>query len=70
MRTAVARCWAQSAFSCRQTKQIGRAIVSLFYALWWDYKWRRRRQLISSFWQGNKRVLASFKTKLPSEKKL
>lgn len=70
MRTAVARCWAHSAFSCRQTDQPGKAIVSLFYALWWDYKWRRRRHLISSFCQGNKRVLASFKTKLPSEKKL
>jgi glycosyltransferase involved in cell wall biosynthesis len=70
MRTAVARCWAQSAFSCRQSRQTGRAIVSLLHALWWDYKWRRRRQLISSFCQGNKGVLASFKAKLPSEKKL
>ena len=64
MRTAVARCWANSALSSRQTHQIGRAIVSLFYAVWWDYKWRRRGQLIWSFCRGNKRVLASYKTKL------
>jgi glycosyltransferase involved in cell wall biosynthesis len=70
VRTAVAGLWANSAFSCRQSRQTGRAIVSLLRALWWDYNWRRRRQLISSFCQGNKGVLASFKAKLPSEKKL
>ena len=68
LRTAVAGCWVNSAFSCRQSRHTGRAIVSLLHALWWDYKWRRRRQLISSFYQGDKRMLADFKAELPSEK--
>jgi glycosyltransferase involved in cell wall biosynthesis len=64
MRTAVARRWAYSAFSSRRTHQIGRAIISLFYAVWRDYKWRRRGQLIWSFCRGNNRVLAYYKIKL------
>jgi glycosyltransferase involved in cell wall biosynthesis len=64
IRTSMARRWARSAFSCRQTKQVGRAMLSLLYALWWDYKWPRRRRLIRSFCRGNKDVLVSFESKL------
>ena len=61
MRTAIARRWAHSAFSWRQSRKTGRAMVSLSYALWWDCEWRRRLQLISAFCQANKRVPVSFK---------
>jgi glycosyltransferase involved in cell wall biosynthesis len=65
IRTSMARRWAKSAFSYRKSKQAGRAIVSLLYALWWDDKWGRRGRLIWSFCRGNKNVLGSFEMKLP-----
>jgi glycosyltransferase involved in cell wall biosynthesis len=70
VRTAMARKWVCSAFSCRRSGQRGRVIVSLLHAFWWDYKWCRRRHLISLFCQGNEGVLASLEAKLRSEKEL
>jgi glycosyltransferase involved in cell wall biosynthesis len=67
IQTALARRWVRSALSCRQRKQLGRTIVSLAHALWWDHQWRRRLQLLWSFCCGNEKVFLSFKVKLPTE---
>ena len=67
IQTSLARRWARSAFSCRRTKQLGRAIISLSHAIWWDYQWRRRLQLIRSFCCANEKASPSFKVKLPTE---
>jgi glycosyltransferase involved in cell wall biosynthesis len=67
IQTSLARRWVRSALSCRQRKQLGRAVISLSHALWWDHQWRRRLQLIWSFCCGNEKVFLSFKVKLPTE---
>ena len=65
VRTAVSRRWAKSALACRQTNLMGRACVSLVRALWWDQSWRRRRQLVRSFCEGDEKILTAFETRLP-----
>ena len=62
IRSAVARRWADAAYTNRRAGRGGQAINCLLQAFWWDYRWRRRLKLLRGFRRGRNGVSAHYRT--------
>ena len=62
IRTAVAGRWASVAFFSLKKGDKRLALLSLVQAIWWDYAWDRRLQLIWAFLRRRRKVLLNFST--------
>lgn len=62
IRTSLAGRWASVAFFARQKGEKRLALIGLLRAVWWDYDWKRRLELIWAFALSRRSVLAKFST--------